>query len=83
MIDNLYQQNISEHDILKLINYFKAEKYETETVDLDLFLTQNGGNINKHMMNNKGCMERVIDMFKKTRSYVLCVSFCPCYYYQL
>ena len=69
VIDNLYQENVSEDDILKLINYLKSEKYETETVDLDLFLSENGGNINEYMVHNIKCMQCVVNMFKETRSY--------------
>ena len=75
MIDYLYQENVSEDDILKLINYFKSEQYETETVDLDLFLRDNGGNIRKYMFNGVKCMECVINMFIKTRSYVFLFLF--------
>ena len=75
------KQNVSEADILKLINYFKSEHYETETVDLDLFLSNNGGNVKKYMINDVKCMECVMNMFNKTRSYAFYVSFCPCYHY--
>ena len=64
---------VSEDHILKLVNYFKSEQYETETVDIDLAL--NSGNIHKYMMNNTKCMDFVINIFYKTRCYVFSVSF--------
>ena len=68
LIDHLYHENISEDIILKLIAYLKKEQYDTETVDIDLSLSNVGGNINKYM-NNKECMKSVMNMFTKSKSY--------------
>ena len=56
--------------MLLLIKYLKSEQFETETVDIDLFLTDKGGNINKYMIKNQKCIAIMIDMFRKSRSYV-------------
>ena len=73
MTEHLYHKNVSEDVILKLIKYLKSEQFETETVDIDLFLSDKGGNINKYMIKNQKCVGIMIDMFRKSRSYVSCV----------
>ena len=75
MTEHLYHKNVSGYVILKLIKYLKSEQFETETVDIDLFLSDKGGNINNFMIKNQKCVRMIIDMFRKSRSYVSCVSY--------
>ena len=66
LVYDLYEDKINEETILKLVDYLKNQKYDTEAMDLDLQINQ--GNISKHMGLNKECMNAVIAKFNKSRS---------------
>lgn len=62
-----YLQDIKIPDptIEKLYYYLQQEAFETESMDIDLTITN--GNIVAHMMNQDGCMDAVISLFAESR----------------
>jgi len=68
VIIHLKKQTVKQEVILKLIKYLQSEQYETDSIDLDLSLTVNGGNIAKYMINDEECLKHMTNMFNKSRS---------------
>ena len=67
VIDQLHQNRIPRQSVLRLVESLKAQEFETESMDIDMQLSNNGGNISKYMMNYQRCMDVVIDTFNKSR----------------
>ena len=65
MIDDLYDQNVDEAVILRLVNYLLREKYDTESADVDLKMKP--GNIANYMSNDQNCLAAVVEKFTKSR----------------
>jgi len=71
--DNLEKKGIKKVVIKKLIDYTKEEQFDTEGMEQDINLMFDEGNISKHMINHKQCMDHVINMFNKAMSMYLLI----------
>ena len=65
MIDDLHHQNVDEAIVSKLVLYLIREKYDTESVDLDLKIKP--GNIANYLSNDEKCLIAVVEKFTKSR----------------
>ena len=63
---HLYESGVLNEIILKLMKYLKREQYDTESMDWDLNLSADGGNIFLNLCN-KECAKLLEDIFKTSR----------------
>ena len=81
VVEHLYKVNIQNDSILRLVNYLKNEKFDTESMDMDVDITnKSDSNISKHMANHKECMDAVIGMLKRAKGtplfvYIFVITF--------
>ena len=64
VFEQLLLQNVDDHCIAKLKAYIMEEKYDTESLDMDIEIKS--GNISNHIQNQQ-CMDAIIAMFKDSR----------------
>ena len=84
-LDTVYQKLYENHDIKKeeinnLIHFVLIEEYDTESVDLDLQIKNNIGNI-EQFVNNFSIINSMKVQFNETKRmlYVLCIISCILY----
>ena len=71
IIVHLYIMEIEEDIITKLVQYFKKEQYDTESIDFDARLGKDGGNISKYMADHKECIAALITKLDESQRMLL------------
>lgn len=63
IFDYLQQLQIEDDVILEVYQFLKYEKYDTESLDLDIKMN---GNISQHMINHNNCTDGIIHVFNQS-----------------
>ena len=86
-LDSIYHQlskepyNINKESINKLEEYVKEENFETESMELDLKMNEDKGNISSSTSSQ--CVNALIKMFKAAQGILICVYFICFVYHSL